>query len=226
MTPLDGITFATGIIGSVELTAEALGVMPTGATDGPGGQTAYVATGSHGLAIVDTAGFRAPILQAELDLPAIAEQVAVDAARCRAYVAIGAGGLQVINVMPFNARGVGPSVSFDVEAADADPGRAGIQVEEGAQICLSRDISDDVQLRNVELPLDGRVFVNDVSAPFELASDVPTLASLADDRMEILLRATDTGGNATVTDFATVLVIEDITAPALSARRPKASSLC
>jgi hypothetical protein len=153
-------------------------------------------------------------LLAEFATPGNAKGVAL--ASGIAYVADGVGGLQVVNVLPFDANGVAPTISFDAQAADADPETAGVQIEEGTRVALSLDIQDDVQVRNVELLLNGEVVLNDVSAPFNLSFDAPSLASLGDDTaLSVQLRATDTGGNATTTEAVTFNVIEDITPPEL-----------
>ena len=46
----------------------------------------------------------------------------------------------------------------------------GIQVLEGTSIVIDADISDDVQVRNVELLVNDVVVANDVSFPFDLSA--------------------------------------------------------
>ena len=87
LNPLDGVGFPTGLIGNTQLKGNAQDVTLSGALDGSGGQTAFVATSDHGLAIIDASQFSNPILQAELDLSGDNTRVAVDAARNLAFVA-------------------------------------------------------------------------------------------------------------------------------------------
>src|SRR5262249_46180417 len=86
------------------------------------------------------------------------------------FVADGSGGLQVINYLPFDPKGVPPAVSI------ASP-VTGSSVAEGSAIPILVTASDDVQVRNVELLVNGEVVANAVSAPFEFTVTVPTLAS-------------------------------------------------
>jgi hypothetical protein len=59
--------FATGVVGSVPLQGEAKEVVVAGSALNAQQQTAYVATGSAGLASVDTSQFTNPIVMAQLD---------------------------------------------------------------------------------------------------------------------------------------------------------------
>ncbi|MGH2413758.1 MAG: Ig-like domain-containing protein, partial [Microcystaceae cyanobacterium] len=94
-----------------------------------------------------------------------------------AYVADGTGGLQIINYLPFDNRGVAPTVSISSSIADADPNTSGILVVEGSAVPIKVTINDDVQVRNVELLVNGQVVTNDVSTPFDFFANVPILAS-------------------------------------------------
>ncbi|MEO0485521.1 MAG: Ig-like domain-containing protein, partial [Pseudomonadota bacterium] len=185
-------------------------------TNGAG--LALVAGGFRGLQVHDASDPENTYdLIAEFATPGSAESVAL--ASGIAYVADGSGGLQVINFLPFDADGQAPEVSFDSNASDADPDTDGVQVEEGTRIELDVTITDDVQVRNVELLLDGQVVANDVSAPFDLSFIVPALSDGAE-TIEVAVRATDTGGNATTTDTVTFNIIPDITPPEVIAVAP------
>jgi hypothetical protein len=98
LNPLDNRGFPTGIIASLPLRGEAKEVVLQGSTLEATRQLAYVATGSYGLAIVDTTRFDNPIVLGQLDLDGDAIDVAADAARQLAVVAAGAGGLHLIDV--------------------------------------------------------------------------------------------------------------------------------
>ncbi|MEQ9410094.1 MAG: Ig-like domain-containing protein [Fuerstiella sp.] len=132
-----------------------------------------------------------------------------------AYVADGTAGLQVINVLPFDNQRQPPVVTINSEALDIDTGTAGIQVQEGSTLSIRSDIQDDVQVRNVELLVDGQVVANDVSFPFDLTTVVATLSGQTSS-IEVQLRATDTGGNVSVSNAANTLtlnIVPDTFAP-------------
>src|SRR5262249_1192498 len=62
------------------------------------GQTAFAATGSYGLAIMQVNNPEKPIIQSQLALPGQSVDVAIDAARQLAVVAARAAGLHIIDV--------------------------------------------------------------------------------------------------------------------------------
>ena len=98
LDPLDNRGFPTGIISSLPLRGEAKEVVLEGSPTNPTALTAYVATGSHGLAIVDASQFNAPIILGQLDLPGDATDVSVDPNLKIAVVAANTGGLHFIDI--------------------------------------------------------------------------------------------------------------------------------
>ncbi|MCJ8281556.1 MAG: hypothetical protein MJK14_17270, partial [Rivularia sp. ALOHA_DT_140] len=98
LDPLGGRAFPTGIIASLELEGEAKEVVVKGSSQNANDQTAYIATGSHGLAIVNASQFNNPIVLGQLDLPGDATDVAVDTNLSIAAVATNTGGLQLVDV--------------------------------------------------------------------------------------------------------------------------------
>jgi hypothetical protein len=88
----------TGVVASVPLQGDARAVDLIGSTANTAQETAYVATGSYGLAIVDVSNFQAPVLLGQLALGGTATDVAVDSTLHLAAVADGIGGLQIVNV--------------------------------------------------------------------------------------------------------------------------------
>ena len=93
---------------------------------------------------------------------------------------------------------------------------------EGSSILLRADVTDDVQVRNVELIVNGQVVRNDVSFPFDLSA----IALGVDPNpltVTVQARATDTGGNRTLSDPLTFNLVADTIAPCWSApTRPTA----
>ncbi|HAP41430.1 MAG TPA: hypothetical protein DCQ94_16980, partial [Nitrospira sp.] len=67
--PLDGRSLPARLLAVTSLLGEAKEVVLAGRTDGARGQIAYVATGSHGLAIVDSPNLLKPIVVGQLNLP-------------------------------------------------------------------------------------------------------------------------------------------------------------
>ena len=64
VNPFAGAPFATGVVADLPLQGEAQSVTLVGSPLNPQGQTAYVATGSYGLAIVDASQFTKPVASA------------------------------------------------------------------------------------------------------------------------------------------------------------------
>jgi hypothetical protein len=97
LDPLGGRAFPTGVVASLPLQGQAKAVTLEGSTTTAETQTAYVATGSYGLAIVDASNFQHPLVLSQLDLTGDAVDVAVDARLNIAAVA-GTSALHLINV--------------------------------------------------------------------------------------------------------------------------------
>ena len=72
-------------------------------------------------------------------------------------------------------------------------------------------VADDVQVRNVELLMNGQAVRNDVSFPFDLTAALPLLASGSSNAV-IQVRATDTGGNVGLSNPITIQLAADNTA--------------
>ena len=146
-------------------------------------------------------------------LPATPRDVAI--ANGIAFVADGTAGLQVVNYLGVDTKGVAPKIAIRLDAADADTAKPGVQVVEGSTIRISPTVSDDVQVRNVELLVNGQVVANDPSYPFDFSVAVPALAKGT--TVTIQARATDTGGNATLSTTTTLDVVKDTLPPTVIA---------
>src|SRR5262249_9485208 len=90
LDPFGGSAFPTGVISTLPRLGSAMSV--TAESD-----TAYVATGAYGMAIVDVAHPALPIVLGQIDLGGNAVDVAVDPARSIAVVAA-ATSLHVVNL--------------------------------------------------------------------------------------------------------------------------------
>jgi membrane-associated phospholipid phosphatase len=136
-----------------------------------------------------------------------------------AYVADGSGGLQVINYLPFDNKGIAPTVTITSPLADLDPNQTGIQITEGASISIQANVTDDVQVRNVELLVNGQVVSNDLSFPFDLQA-----IALSNDPngpvVNVQTRVTDTGGNTSLSNLLTFDLVPDTIAPVIESITP------
>jgi sugar lactone lactonase YvrE len=128
-----------------------------------------------------------------------------------AFVADGPGGLRVVNYVPFDTRGVSPTVTVSAPTADVDPNTPGIQVVQGSTVQVQATVRDDVQVRDVELLVNGRVVRKDVSFPFDLSFVAPNLTA-GSNTVRVQVRATDTGGNASLSDPLVMQLVSGIPA--------------
>ncbi|HRF11814.1 MAG TPA: Ig-like domain-containing protein [Candidatus Accumulibacter phosphatis] len=146
------------------------------------------------------------------NLPAPPQDIAIGAGI--AFVADGTGGLQVVNYLPFDNQGQAPTITLSAPNADRDPATPGIQAVESSLLNVKLDVADDMQVRNVELLVDGQVVANDVSFPWTAAVALPKLSPTTTSTT-IQARATDTGGNTTLSDPLVVELVPDTFPPTI-----------
>ena len=123
--------------------------------------------------------------------------------------------MQVVNYRSFDTLGVPPTIQITQLPADTDPNTSGIQVIEGSTVTLGAKIADDVQVRNVELLVNGQVVKNDVSYPFDLSTVMPTISGNGSDQVTLQIEAIDTGGNTAVSSLIQLQLVRDTTPPQL-----------
>ena len=136
-----------------------------------------------------------------------------------AFVADGSGGLLVVNYLPFDRAGQAPTVSITEQATDADLVTPGIQVLEGRSFRVLANVRDDVQVRTVELLVNNQVVTNDVAFPWDLVATAPAIAA-GGTTLTIQVRATDTGGNVTLSAPLVFDVIPDTFPPLVTETSP------
>lgn len=138
-----------------------------------------------------------------------ARDIAID--RGVAFVAAGSR-LEVVNYLAFDSGGVPPVVTVSSPVADSEPATPGLQLLAGTSVPLEVVVSDDVQVRSVELLVDGAVVLTDTSYPFELVA-----VAVSDDIdapvTVVEVRATDSGGNAGVSNRLVIDVVPERTPP-------------
>ena len=145
-----------------------------------------------------------------INLPAAPESVTIGSGI--AFVADGAAGLLTVNYIGFDTGGIAPTAFMDLGSLDINSGKSGIQVLEGSTVSIPVGVTDDVQVRNVELLLDGEVVASDVSFPWELDLSIPVIEADVSE-VTVQVRALDTGGNAGLTTEFVLELVPDTTAP-------------
>jgi hypothetical protein len=149
---------------------------------------------------------------------------ALDVAISRGLAYVGnSNQLSVVNYLPFDNAGEPPTVSISTPTSDEDPNRPGLQILEGTSIPIRVDAIDDVQIRQVELLVNGEQQAVDVSFPFDFSLIVPKLA--ADAPTSIVVRAVDTGGNASTSQPLLIDVVGDVFPPTVSLITPSDGSI-
>jgi hypothetical protein len=139
-----------------------------------------------------------------------------------AFLADGEAGLQVINYLAYDNKGIAPTVSLEPAITLSGPTTG--QAEEGKLIRLTAIAGDDVQLKNVEFYLDGERVVTDGSFPYEQRVVTPLLAP-EKTRFTLRARATDTGGNSTWSSEYLVSLVPDATPPRVTRTVPGAGDI-
>jgi hypothetical protein len=135
-----------------------------------------------------------------------------------AYVADGAG-LEVVNYLPFDTKGIAPTINLDTTNLAPDPTLGGFDAIEGSPLTINATISDDVQVSEVDLLVNGQVVKQDVSFPFDLSTYLPTIVT-AGNTVTVQVSAIDTGGNTTTTNPIVFHLQRDTTPPSIVQQYP------
>ncbi len=154
LDPFGGQQVITGIIASLPLQGEAKAVVVEGDPQAPQNQTAYVATGSHGLAIIDASKFSNPIIQGQLSLPGDATDVAVDTKLKIAAVATNSGGLQIVDISDPMVPTLRRTINFNANQVEIFDG---IVYATAGNSLRAYDLLTGAELDNTTLPGSGTV---------------------------------------------------------------------
>jgi hypothetical protein len=122
-----------------------------------------------------------------------------------AFVADDFAGLQVVNYLAYDTKGVPPAITLTTSFSTNG-------VEAGKPARVTANVTDDVQVRNVEFYIDGVKVVTDGNFPFEHRFVAPLLAA-GQTSFRVRAWATDTGGNSTGSDEMVVPLLPDRTPP-------------
>ncbi|WP_333834242.1 VCBS domain-containing protein [Rubrimonas sp.] len=128
-----------------------------------------------------------------------------------AFVATGEAGLQVIRFLGIDTQGVAPEITLGALPRDRDDAAPGLQLFQGETVRFDVAASDDIQVRSVDVLLNGTAILSSVAFPWDLTTTLPTIADLGTDQLALQFRATDTGGSVTLTDPIAIQLIEDAT---------------
>jgi len=132
-----------------------------------------------------------------------------------AYIADGQAGLQVINYLAYDSGGLPPSIT-----AVPDGGN----IEEGKVLNLKFEVTDDVQVRGVELFINGVSVGVDGNAPFGFWIVTPLIADGVD-AFTARAKAKDTGGNSASTPEMMFTLVPDATPPRVTRELPANSGI-
>lgn len=134
-----------------------------------------------------------------------------------AYVADSAAGLQVVNYLPYDTRGLPPTLTLSTSFSSGS-------AEEGKLMRITAHVTDDVQVRNVEFYVDGVKVFTDGNFPFEHRLLTPLIRN-GQTSLAIRARASDTGGNASWSDAVTLQLVRDATPPRVRRTTPSNGAL-
>jgi hypothetical protein len=144
------------------------------------------------------------------DTPGVARSVTIF--KGFGYVADHDAGLQVVNYLAFDATGIPPGISLSTSAT-------GNSIEEGRLMRLTANVTDNVQVRDVEFFVDGVLVATDGNYPFEVRLIAPGL-SPTKTSFKLRAKATDTGGNASFSEEITLQLVKDATPPTARPLQP------
>ena len=119
------------------------------------------------------------------------------------YLADHSAGLQVVNYLPFDDKGIAPTVTISTNIDES--------AEEGKRFRVSALVQDDTQVRNVEFYVDGERVATDGNFPFEVRLTAPLIENQSS--FTVQARASDTGGNASFSDRLSFPLVPDATPP-------------
>ncbi len=148
-----------------------------------------------------------------------ANPFAVTIADGMAFVAGGTAGLQIVNVLPFDTQDNPPAVNIVSPVEDVNLAAGGVQIVEGTPIPVRVQVTDDVQVRRVELLVKGGLFAVDISFPFEFNVVAP-VGVTPGTSFTLQARGIDSGGNSTLSNPLVFELVEDTLPPTVSLVTP------
>ena len=130
-----------------------------------------------------------------------------------------ADGIQVFNFLAVDTVGIAPEAVVSSTVTDADPDTDGIQVIEGSTIPVQVIVTDDVQVREVSVIVNGEVVSTDTSFPYNFFIEAP-LAD-ASSELNISVSALDTGNNPGTSNTLRLQLTPDVFPPEIETLTPE-----
>lgn len=150
----------------------------------------------------------------EVSTPGAARALVIYNGLC--YVADHSRGLQVVSYLSADTAGRAPTIALRSSLGFTS-------AEEGQLIRFAADVTDDVQVRNVELHVDGLKVETDGDYPFEFYMTVPSLD--VQPAFTVRARVFDTGGGSTWSEVHRVEITPDSIPPTVHAVFPRDGAL-
>ncbi|MEM7212443.1 MAG: Ig-like domain-containing protein [Pseudomonadota bacterium] len=135
----------------------------------------------------------------------------ISIANGEAFVATGSEGLQIVRFLGIDTQGLAPEIEVATLPEDVDDAVAGLQVFQGQTVRFDVMTDDDIQVSRVDVLINDIQILSTVAHPWDLTVTLPTIEDLGTDQLSVQFRATDTGGNATLTDPVLIQMVEDVT---------------
>jgi hypothetical protein len=179
-------------------------VSPNSTNDGP-----------HHVSLFDVSDPQNAVFISEYPTPGLAAAVALF--NGVAYVADSSEGLQVINYLAFDSKGVPPSLTMFVDSNEGT-------VEEGKVLRIEVEASDDVQVQRVNFYIDGEPVFTDGNYPYAFNMIAPLIEDTETGTFVVHAEAIDTGGNLAAVDPIMLTLVPDATPPRVRFFSPRAGS--
>ena len=128
-----------------------------------------------------------------------------------AYVAASSG-LNVVNYLGFDTSTNPPAIDISSPPQDVNSSLPGTQVYGGSPVTIGVQATDNVQVRSVDLLIDGVRAATDTSWPFTFTFVAPEW-SASRTNVTVQFRAVDTGGNTNLSSILTLELIEPPSSP-------------
>ncbi|HEY1083972.1 MAG TPA: Ig-like domain-containing protein [Prosthecobacter sp.] len=160
---------------------------------------------------------RLPAFGSLFDTPGLAAAVSIY--NGLAYVADTSSGLQVLSYLAFDSQGQAPTITLSSNI-ELDTQSLTGQIEEGKLLRVSSLVTDDVQIRNVEYHVDGKLVQLDGNYPFEFRTFSPVIRP-GKNSFTLQAKAVDTGGNTRLSPLYTITLVPDIIPPQVTRVRPR-----
>lgn len=123
--------------------------------------------------------------------------------------------LITLNPLQRNLDTTAPSIDLDLQRLDEDPGKQGIQIQQGTNLTLRPQIAESNSLQTVELILNGQPVAVDRTFPYSFNLNLPPISPEGGNLATLKVRAVDNSGNTGESATLTLELTPDVTPPRL-----------